>query len=110
MKLALAALLTLSLATSGLSAAEPALTFFGWSDQHTKTSGDTSTLQPFVDAMNTMPGTDWHKQIGGKVAKPGFVIGAGDITEWPTHAAMKGYDARLKERLKFPGLRCPRQS
>ena len=94
--------LILCLLAPGLSAALPALTFFGWSDQHTKTSGDTSTLHPFVDAMNTMPGTEWHKQIGGKVAKPAFVIGAGDITEWPTNAAMKGYDALLKERLKFP--------
>ena len=94
--------LILCLLVPGLSAAQPALTFFGWSDQHTKTSGDTSTLHPFVDAMNTMPGTDWHEQIGGKVAKPGFVIEAGDITEWPTHAAMKGFDALLKERLKFP--------
>jgi len=102
MKPTLAALLTLCLATSGLSADRSALTFFGWSDQHTKTSGDTSSLHPFVDAMNNMPGTDWHEQIGGKVAKPSFVIGAGDITEWPTHAAMKGYDALLKERLKFP--------
>ena len=52
--------------------------------------------------MNAMPGTEWHKRVGGKVAKPSFVIGAGDITEWPTHAAMKGYDALLRERLKFP--------
>jgi len=94
--------LILFLLVPGLWAAQPVLTFFGWSDQHTKTSGDTSSLHPFVDAMNTMPGTDWHEQIGGKVAKPSFVIGAGDITEWPTHAAMKGYDALLKERLKFP--------
>ena len=79
-----------------------ALTFFGWSDQHTKTSGDTSSLYPFVDAMNTMAGTAWPKSVGGKVAKPSFVIGAGDITEWPTNAAMKGYDALLSDRLKFP--------
>ena len=78
-----------------------ALTFFGWSDQHTKTSGDTSSLYPFVDAMNTMAGTAWPKSVGGKVDKPSFVIGAGDITEWPTKAAMKGYDALLKNRLKF---------
>ena len=78
-----------------------ALTFFGWSDQHTKTSGDTSSLYPFVDAMNTMAGTAWPKSVGGKVDKPSFVIGAGDITEWPTNAAMKGYDALLKNRLKF---------
>jgi 3',5'-cyclic AMP phosphodiesterase CpdA len=79
-----------------------ALTFFGWSDQHTKTSGDTSSLHPFVDAMNTMAGTAWPKSVGGKVDKPSFVIGAGDITEWPTNAAMKGYDALLSDRLKFP--------
>ena len=78
-----------------------ALTFFGWSDQHTKTSGDTSSLYPFVDAMNTMAGTAWPKSVGGKVDKPSFVIGAGDITEWPTNAAMKGYDALLSDRLKF---------
>ncbi len=52
--------------------------------------------------MNTMAGTAWPKVIGGMVAKPSFVIGAGDITEWPTNAAMKGYDALLNERLKFP--------
>ena len=79
-----------------------ALTFFGWSDQHTNTSGDTSRLHPFVDAMNTMAGTAWPKTVGGKVAKPSFVIGAGDITEWPTHAAMKGYDSLLNNRLQFP--------
>ena len=83
MKPTLAALLTLFLATSGLSADQSALTFFGWSDQHTKTSGDTSSLHPFVDAMNTMAGTAWPKSVGGKVAKPSFVIGAGDIAEWP---------------------------
>ena len=88
---------------TGLAQEEkPALTFFGWSDQHTNTSGDTSRLHPFVDAMNTMAGTSWPKVIGGKVAKPSLVIGAGDITEWPTNAAMKGYDALLNERLKFP--------
>ncbi len=92
----------LCLLASTLFAAQPALTFFGWSDQHTNTNGDTSRLHPFVDAMNTMAGTAWPKVIGGMVAKPSFVIGAGDITEWPTNAAMKGYDALLNERLKFP--------
>ena len=62
--------LILFLLAPGLWAAQPVLTFFGWSDQHTKTSGDTSSLQPFVDAMNTMPDTDWPEQIGGKIAKP----------------------------------------
>ena len=92
----------LCLLTPTLFAAKPALTFYGWSDQHTKTSGDTATLHPFVDAMNTMAGTAWPKPVGGQVPKPSFVIGTGDITEWPTNAAMKGYDALLNTRLKFP--------
>jgi hypothetical protein len=92
----------LYLLASTLFADQPALTFFGWSDQHTNTNGDTSRLHPFVDAMNTMAGTAWPKNIDGKVAKPSFVIGAGDITEWPTNAAMKGYDSLLNNRLKFP--------
>ena len=95
-------LLLLISITSFAQENNPALTFFGWSDQHTNTSGDTSRLHPFVDAMNTMAGTAWPKTVGGKVAKPSFVIGAGDITEWPTHAAMKGYDSLLNNRLQFP--------
>jgi len=93
----------LCLLFSGVAAeAATTLTFYGWSDQHTKTSGDTSSLHPFVDAMNTMAGTAWPKSVGGQVPKPSFVIGAGDITEWPTNAAMKGYDALLNTRLNFP--------
>ncbi|MDP6904148.1 MAG: metallophosphoesterase [Verrucomicrobiota bacterium] len=95
--------LVLCLLLTGVVAEEATtLTFYGWSDQHTKTSGDTSSLHPFVDAMNTMAGTAWPKSVGGQVPKPAFVIGAGDITEWPTNAAMKGYDALLNTRLKFP--------
>ena len=71
----------LCLLAPALFAAQPALTFFGWSDQHTKTNGDTSSLHPFVDAMNTIAGTHWPKTVGGKVSKPSFVIGAGDITD-----------------------------
>ena len=99
--LVLCLLLLISI-TSFAQENNPALTFFGWSDQHTNTSGDTSRLHPFVDAMNTMAGTAWPKTVGGKVAKPSFVIGAGDITEWPTHAAMKSYDSLLNNRLQFP--------
>jgi len=95
--------LVLCLLLTGVVAEEATtLTFYGWSDQHTKTSGDTSSLHPFVDAMNTMAGTAWPKSVGGQVPKPAFVIGTGDITEWPTNAAMKGYDALLNTRLKFP--------
>ena len=81
---------------------EPALTFFGWSDQHVKTDGDAKHLLPAIDAMNGLPGTPYPEGIGGKVADPAFVFGCGDITEWPTHAAMKAYDQLITKRLNLP--------
>ena len=80
---------------------DDSLTFFGWSDQHVKTDGNVSKLLPFVEAMNAMPGTSYPQKVGGKVGDPAFVIGAGDVTEWPTNAAMRAYDALLKNRLKW---------
>jgi len=80
---------------------ETGLTFFGWSDQHVKTNGDVSHLLDAIDAMNELPGTEFSKRIGGKVGKPAFVFGCGDVTEWPTHAAVRGYDKLISERLKF---------
>ena len=77
------------------------LTFFGWSDQHVKTDGNVTRLLPFVAAMNQMPGTPYLDKLSGIVAEPSFVIGAGDITEWPTNAAMRGYDSLLKNNLKW---------
>lgn len=81
---------------------EAGLTFFGWSDQHIQANGDAAHVIPFVDAMNAMEGTPYPEQIGGKVARPQFALGAGDITEWPTIVAMKTYDDLLKNRLKIP--------
>ena len=80
---------------------EVALTFFGWSDQHVKTDGNVSKLLPFVAAMNQMPGTPYPENIDGNVAEPAFVIGAGDVTEWPTNAAMRGYENLLENNLKW---------
>ena len=80
---------------------DASLTFFGWSDQHVKTDGNVSKLLPFVDAMNWMPGTPYPEKSGGKVDVPSFVIGAGDVTEWPTNAAMRGYDSLLENKLKW---------
>lgn len=94
------ALLFASLFASTVFAAE--LTFFGWSDQHVQTDGDGEHLLPAIDAMNALPGTPFPESIGGKVAKPAFVFGCGDITEWPTHAAMKTYDELITKRLEFP--------
>jgi hypothetical protein len=88
-----------------LAASEPApdaLTFFGWSDQHVQTDGDAKHLVPAIDAMNGLPGTAYPESIGGKVSAPAFVFGCGDITEWPTHAAMKAYDQLITRHLKHP--------
>jgi len=80
---------------------DASLTFFGWSDQHVKTDGNITRLLPFVAAMNQMPGTPYPEKSGGKVDVPSFVIGAGDVTEWPTNAAMRGYDSLLENNLKW---------
>jgi hypothetical protein len=86
---------------SSANGADDALTFLGWSDQHVKTDGNVSRLMPFVEAMNVMPGTPYPENIGGNVTAPSFVIGAGDVTEWPTNAAMRAYDGVLKNQLKW---------
>ena len=98
----LAAILALW-AASPLRADEPSgLTFFGWSDQHVQTSGDGEHLVPAIEAMNRLPGTAYPASIGGAVDQPAFVFGCGDITEWPTNAALKTYEALITRRLKFP--------
>lgn len=83
-------------------AAEEGLTFFGWSDQHVKTDGDGTHLEPAVDAMNGLPGTAYPEGLGGVVENPAFVLGCGDITEWPTTAAKNTYEKLVTRRLKFP--------
>jgi hypothetical protein len=83
-------------------AEEAGLTFFGWSDQHVAVNGDGQHLLPAIDAMNSLPGTEFPAEIGGRVAAPAFVLGCGDITEWPTIAAKNTYDELLTRRLKFP--------
>jgi len=78
------------------------LTFFGWSDQHVGVKGEAAHVHAAIDAMNELPGTPYPARIGGKVDKPAFVIGCGDSTEWPTHAAKNAYSEALTSRLKFP--------
>lgn len=80
----------------------PALTFFGWSDQHVQVDGDGEHLIPAIEAMNALPGRPYPEAIGGEVDKPAFVFGLGDITEWPTRAARDTYAGLLEERLKYP--------
>ncbi len=80
----------------------PALTFFGWSDQHITADGDGKHLIPAIDAMNTLPGKPYPEGIGGTVEKPAFVFGLGDITEWPSRAAIDTYEQLITQRLKFP--------
>ncbi|MFO7901592.1 MAG: metallophosphoesterase family protein [Planctomycetota bacterium] len=95
-------LLILHLFAADSSPKAKELTFFGWSDQHVETNGDAEHLAPAIEAMNSLPGTAYPENIKGQVAVPAFVFGCGDITEWPTHAAMETYDHLITERLKFP--------
>ena len=89
------------LSHSGVCSGIDTLTFFGWSDQHIKTDGDGAHLVPAIDAMNTLPGRTYPADIGGRVEEPNFVIGLGDITEWPTRAARDTYERMITKRLKF---------
>lgn len=95
-------LLICVLSHPGICSNTNALTFFGWSDQHVKTDGDGTHLVPAIDAMNKLPQTDYPADIGGKVAEPNFVIGLGDITEWPTIAARDTYEKLITGRLRYP--------
>ena len=81
-----------------------ALTFFAWSDQHVQTDGNGEHLIPAIDAMNSLPGKAYPEALGGAVAKPVFVFGLGDISEWPTAAAKNTYEQLITKRLKFPSF------
>ncbi len=87
---------------SHTSAQSAALTFFGWSDQHIKTDGDGRHLIPAIEAMNSLPGKPYPEAIGGTVEKPAFVFNMGDISEWPTRAALDTYEQLVTRRLQFP--------
>ena len=80
---------------------ENVLTFFGWSDQHVKVDGDGSHLLGAIDAMNKLPGRAYPAQISGKVDEPNFVMGLGDISEWPSAAARDTYEGLITKRLRF---------
>jgi len=94
-------LLTCVLSRAQVCGSTDTLTFFGWSDQHIKTDGDGAHLVPAIDAMNALPGRAYPASIGGRVEDPNFVIGLGDITEWPTRAARDTYEQLITQRLKF---------
>jgi hypothetical protein len=79
-----------------------ALTFFGWSDQHIKADGDGPHLGPVIEAMNALPGRPYPETISGTVEKPAFVFNLGDISEWPSRAALDTYEQLITKRLKFP--------
>ncbi|MHC4556675.1 MAG: metallophosphoesterase family protein [Planctomycetota bacterium] len=90
------------LSHAGVCAKTNTLTFFAWSDQHVKTDGNGEHLISAIDAMNKLPQRDYPVSIGDKVDEPDFVIGLGDITEWPTHAAKDTYEKLITKRLRFP--------
>jgi len=81
---------------------ENTLTFFGWSDQHVQVDGSGEHLIPAIDAMNSLAGTAYPEAIGGVVEKPAFIFGLGDITEWPSRAALDTYEQLITKRLKIP--------
>lgn len=91
----------------GVCGGTETLTFFGWSDQHVKTDGDGRHLIPAIDAMNTLPGRIYPADIGGRVDDPNFVMGLGDVTEWPTYAAKNTYEQLITKRLRFPSYDVP---
>jgi hypothetical protein len=100
-------LLSLWLASAGYGAqgasGQPAaLTFFGWSDQHIQTDGDGKHLVPAIEAMNALLGRPYPEAMGGTVEKPAFVFNMGDISEWPSRAALDTYEQLVIKRLKFP--------
>jgi hypothetical protein len=101
------ALLSLGLTSAGCRTNAPShqatvLTFFGWSDQHVSVDGNGEHLIPAIDAMNALPGRPYPQPIGGTVEKPSFVFGLGDISEWPSRAALDTYERLITKRLKFP--------
>ncbi len=89
-------------ATDSAPQRQAALTFFGWSDQHVQVDGNGDHLVPAIEAMNTLPGRAYPEAIGGTVDKPAFVFGLGDVTEWPSRAAIDTYEQLITKRLKFP--------
>jgi predicted phosphodiesterase len=89
------------LSASRVFADTGALTFFGWSDQHIKADGDGAHLIPAIDAMNKLPGRAYPAHVAGQVEEPNFVMGLGDITEWPSRAARDTYERLVTERLRF---------
>jgi hypothetical protein len=97
-----AAFLSVCLPVGSLWAEDGGLTFFGWSDQHVQVDGNGEHLAPALEAMNGLPGKPYPESIGGAVAKPAFVFGCGDISEWPSRAARDTYEQLITKRLKFP--------
>jgi len=77
------------------------LAFFAWSDPHVTTEGDCKHCLAAVEAMNALPGRKSPDAIGGVVTEPKFIFNAGDLTEWPTVAALKSYKEMIA-RLKWP--------
>jgi hypothetical protein len=92
------------LAPSTILAETCVLTFFGWSDQHVKADGDGEHLIPAIDAMNKLPGRAYPAHITGQVDEPNFVMGLGDITEWPSRPARDTYERLITNRLRFPSF------
>jgi len=82
---------------------ERGLVFYGWGDQHVQGDGDYSHCMGAVEAFNAMPGMAYPEDIGGVVPEPSFVFNTGDLTEWPTHAAVNGYEEMIG-KIRWPSF------
>lgn len=76
--------------------------FFGWSDQHVPPDGAAPWVERAVEAMNELPGEPCPEALGSVVPQPAFVLGLGDFTEWPSHAAVQAYNRLVSRALRFP--------
>lgn len=77
------------------------LTFLGWADQHVATDGNVDHCAAQIAALNSMAGRAWPSEIGGSIATPAFIIGGGDMTEWPSWSAKEGYNDIVKNQLNY---------
>ena len=75
--------------------------FFGWADQHVQPDGQAPWVEQAVEAMNRLPGKTCPEALGAEVPTPAFVLGLGDFTEWPSHAAVQTYNRLVSRTLRF---------
>ncbi|HVQ28503.1 MAG TPA: metallophosphoesterase [Vicinamibacteria bacterium] len=66
---------------SGRPADSPTVTFFVASDSHFGAAGMAEANRVLVEQMNSLPGTEYPAEIGGRVETPRGVLFTGDTTD-----------------------------